>query len=79
MPVELAASFDSSSSTIVMIGTNGKFSSEAMSAPVGHLADLKQVEVGTTAVIMVAFFYLLSGAYRTASRINYRNQHAKVE
>jgi len=58
---------------------SGNSSSETVRAPVGHLADLKQVEVGTTVVILVAFLYLLHAAYRTASRISSRNQHAKGE
>jgi len=58
---------------------SGDSSSETVRAPVGHLTDLKHVEVGTTAVILVAFLYLLHAAYRTASRISSCNQHAKVD
>jgi PIG-X / PBN1 len=78
MPIDLAASFDPPSSK-TMISMGGNSSSETVRTPVGHLADLKQVQVGTTAVILVAFLYLLHAAYRTASRISSCNQHAKVE
>jgi hypothetical protein len=79
MPGELAASFNSSSYTFISIGASEQTSSETMQAPVGHLAELKQAEVGTTVVILLAFLYLLHAAYQTASRIDARNPHAKVE
>jgi hypothetical protein len=75
LPEELAVSFDTETTFIPMV-TNG---SETIHAPVGHLADIKQVEVGTTAVVLVAFMYLLFAAYQTASRIDSRKQHHKVE
>jgi hypothetical protein len=61
------------------MGTRGYTSSETIQAPVGHLVDLGLVEIGTMVEILLAFLYLLWAATRTASRMNARNRHTKVE
>jgi len=77
MPVELAALF--TSSTVISMDMRGGTSPAIIQAPVGHLADLELVEIGTTAIIWLTFLYLFRAACRTASRMNARNWHVKVE
>lgn len=72
------ASFDPST-TFLPTYTNLHSESETIQAPIGYLADLRQVEMGTAAIILLAFAYLLHVSYRTASGINVRNANAKIE
>lgn len=76
---ELMASFDPSSNTLLLTNPDLHLSPETIQAPIGDLADLKQVEIGTAAVIVLAFIYLLHVSCRTASGIGARDTNPKIE
>ncbi|KAF7971628.1 hypothetical protein HWV62_20652 [Athelia sp. TMB] len=79
VPSEVAASFNMSSSIFKLVDKDSLTPAAILHTPVGHLADSSQVEIATSAVVLLGFFYLLYIAAHTASNISKRHQHAKVE
>lgn len=78
MPAELAASFNVSSSAFMFVTKNPRDSGEIIiQAPVGHAADNKQVEIGTSVIVLLGFLYLLHAAWHTASSLSIRNHRVK--
>jgi hypothetical protein len=79
MPLEFAASFNTSSSVFIMAGKDPSTSVAIIHVPVGHAADSPQVEAITSAVVVLGFLYLLYIAVQTAANISKRHQHVKVK